>query len=159
MAPSEVRGGDAGRSNRDKCGCDPEETSSRARESPVREKAGYGSPSPRGSDHSLSRAGARGAARSCLAPAPTTSPERSPPAPGRYGARRTSPSGEVPPPLGSSPLHHRGELGAFSSASGPPCFSLRPRQRCDWRRCPSEMPVPVSSRHRPRRQEPPRDLR
>lgn len=51
--------------------------------------------------------------------------------PGLERSARSSPAGAAPEPLGSFPLHHRGELGAFSSVSGPPCFSLRPRQRCD----------------------------
>ncbi|XP_074190936.1 uncharacterized protein LOC109447235 isoform X2 [Rhinolophus sinicus] len=58
---------------------------------------------------------------------------------------RSSPTAEAPEPLGSFPLHYRGELGAFSSVSGPPCFSLRPRQRRDWRWRPSKMPVLVST--------------
>lgn len=53
----------------------------------------------------------------------------------RYARPESARSGsatEAPGPLPSFPLHHRGELGAFSSVSGPPGFSLRPRQRCDW---------------------------
>lgn len=60
-------------------------------------------------------------------------------------------------PLGSFPLHHRGELGAFSLVSGPPCLSLRPRQRRDWRWRPSKMPVLVSTVQRRERRDPPRD--
>lgn len=87
MAPSEVRGGDAGQSNRDECGCARGDLVP-SPWSPRSEKKLDRSPSPRGSDHSLSRAGARGAAWSCLAPAPTTSPERRPPRLPRDGKER-----------------------------------------------------------------------
>lgn len=87
MAPSEVRGGDAGPSNRDERGCDRGDLV-QSPWSPRSEEKLERSPSPRGSDHSLPRAGARGAAWSCLAPAPTTSPERRPPRLPRDGKER-----------------------------------------------------------------------
>ncbi|XP_077748196.1 uncharacterized protein LOC144310718 [Canis aureus] len=77
-----------------------------------------------------------------------------PPRDGEHHGR--SPARRAPEPLGSFPLHHRGELGAFSSLSGPPCLSLRPRQHCDWRWRPSKVPVLVSALQRHDRQEPPR---
>lgn len=122
-----------------------------------------GSPSPQGSDHSLSRAGTRAAARSCLGAGtgyiPEAAPDRARPHP-RPGTARSATSGSArpaPEPLGSSPLHRRRELGAFSSVSGLVCFSLRPRQRCDWRWRPTKVPVLVSRLQRRERLEPPRD--
>lgn len=80
MAQSEVHGRHAGDSSRNEHGCDRRDLAPSPQSPRPKEKLS-GSPSPRGSDHSLSRAGTRAASRSCLAPTPTTSPERRPPAP------------------------------------------------------------------------------
>lgn len=88
---------------------------------------------------------------------PGAAPSRARPRPGTARSARSGSASRAPEPLGSSSLHHRRELGAFSSVSGPPCFSLRPRQRRDWRRRPSKVPVLVSTLQRRERPEPPRD--
>ncbi|XP_043305137.1 uncharacterized protein LOC122429065 [Cervus canadensis] len=71
---------------------------------------------------------------------PGAAPSRARPRPGTARSARSGSASRAPEPLGSSSLHHRRELGAFSSVSGPPCFSLRPRQRRDWRRRPTKLP-------------------
>lgn len=86
---------------------------------------------------------------------PTTCPERRPPRLARSAPSR-GPARQAPEPRGYPPLHRRGELGAFSSGSGPPCVSLRPRQHCAGRWRPSKMPVLVATLHRRQRPGPPR---
>ena len=98
---------------------------SRARGGPRPTEKLAGSPSPQGSDHSLSRAGTRAAARSCLAPATTTSPKRHPtepapvPAPGRQGAPEAAPLARRPNRWGLPHSTADGNLARFPQSQDP----------------------------------------
>lgn len=104
---------------------------------------------PRGSDHSSAER--EPGRRSVLPAAAPLHPRRSP-AGKATGAQRWRRSGAA-----GSPLSRRGELGAFSSVSGPPRVNPRPRQRRGWRWRPRKVPVLLSTLQRRERREPPRD--
>lgn len=106
---------------------------------------------PRGSDHSSAEPEPEPGRRSVLPAAAPLHPRRSP-AGKATGAQRWRRSRAA-----RSPLGRRGELGAFSSVSGPPRVNPRPRQHRGWRWRPQKVPVLLSTLQRRERREQPRD--
>ena len=106
----------------------------RARGGPRPTEKLAGSSSPQASDHSLSRAGTRAAARSCQAPVPTTSPKLRPatpapvpvpvpvPARGRQGAPEAAPLARRPNRWGRKTFFSSHFPSTFTAVSFPFAF-------------------------------------
>lgn len=103
----------------------------------------------RGSDHSSMER-----ELGCRSVLPTAAPLH--PRAARPGRLRAHSGGGAPEPQGPRTAAE-GELGAFSSVSGPPRVNPRPRQRRGWRWRPRKVPVLLSTLQRRERREPPRD--